>query len=87
MTSIILQTGQIMKYSIMRHKTTHERFVCLSDGRVIPAAIAGMAAGRDRWLSEIKCKCQTCGESFPLRELGETGQWCEACASADIQDN
>ena len=85
MKTIILQTGQIMKYSIKRSETG-ERFVALSDGRVIPAGIAGMCAGRDKWISHIKCKCRTCGEMFPLRELGETGQWCEPCSYADIND-
>jgi hypothetical protein len=23
---------------------------------------------------------------FPLRELGETGQWCETCACVGIED-
>ena len=73
------------KYSIKRN-SAGERFVALSDGRMIPAAIAGICAGRDKWISQIQCKCRTCGELFSLRELGETGQWCEPCSSADIND-
>jgi len=75
-------------YKIYRDKDTGERFVCLLNGCIIPA-------GPDRWLSEIQLSCVTCAksftlrelESFTLRELGETGQWCETCAAIDIQDN
>lgn len=74
-------------YKIYRNKDTGERFVRLLNGCVIPAAIAGMAAGPDKWLSEIQVNCVTCAKLFTLRELGETGQWCETCAAIDIQDN
>lgn len=77
---------KIQAYEIKRHPKTGERFVRLANGRMIPAAIAGMCAGPDKWLSEIRCKCRTCGELFPLRELGETGQWCETCSFVGIED-
>lgn len=72
-------------YTIKRN-STGDRFVYTSDGRRIPADIAGLCVGRDKWLSEIKCKCRDCGELFPLRELQGNGQWCETCATADIND-
>jgi hypothetical protein len=60
------------------------RFVHLNDGTVIPAEIAGLAAGPDKWLSEIQCACRDCKQAFTLREL-EGGQWCEECATAGIE--
>jgi len=77
---------KIQSFEIKRNPKTGERFVRLSNGRMIPAGIAGMCTGPDKWLSEIRCKCRTCGEMFPLRELGETGQWCETCACVGIED-
>lgn len=63
-----------------------ERAVKLASGQVIPADIAGLCAGKDKWLSEIKCKCRDCGEKFPLRELQGGGQWCEPCQTAGIEE-
>lgn len=70
-------------YKIMRD-AHGGRFVKLSSGQVIPADIAGLAAGKDAWLSEIRCKCRDCGEVFPLRELNGGGQWCDECQLADV---
>ena len=84
---LISNNMQKQHYKILRDKDTGERFVRLFNGCVIPAAIAGMAAGPDKWLSEIQACCIMCSQTFSLRELGETGQWCETCASIDIQDN
>ena len=75
---------KIQAYKIIRSETG-ERFVRLANGSTIPAGIAGMGAGPDKWLSEIKCKCRDCDQLFTLRELGETGQWCETCASVGIE--
>jgi len=63
-----------------------ERYVKLANGDIIPAGIAGLCAGRDKWLAEIECKCRDCGVLFPLKYLGETGQWCETCATVGIAD-
>lgn len=75
----------VQSYKIVKDPSG-ARFVKLASGDVIPAGIAGLAAGPDKWLSEIKCKCRDCGELFPLSELGESGQWCEECATAGIED-
>lgn len=64
--------------------STGERFVKLSSGQIIPADIAGLCAGRDKWISEIKCRCRDCGEFFPLSQLQGGGQWCEPCQTAGI---
>jgi len=72
-------------YKIIRSATTGERFVRLANGSIIPAGIAGMAAGPDRWLSEIQCKCRDCDGLFALRDLGETGERCETCADVGIE--
>lgn len=72
-----------LTYSIRRN-ATGDRFIHLASGQVIPADIAGLAAGRDKWLSEIKCKCRDCGELLPLRELNGGGQWCEPCQTAEL---
>jgi hypothetical protein len=61
-----------------------QRFVKLPDGTRIPADIAGLASGKDKWLSEIKCRCRDCGELFPLRELQGGGQWCEPCQEKEV---
>jgi hypothetical protein len=53
--------------------------------KVIPADIAGLCTGRDRWLAEIECKCRDCGEKFPLRLLQGGGQWCENCQTKDLE--
>lgn len=66
-------------YTIVR-KSNGDRAVRLQGGKIIPAGIAGLCVGKDRWIAEITCKCNDCGELFTLRELGETGQWCESCA-------
>jgi hypothetical protein len=63
-----------------------ERIICLADGTQIHADIAGLAAGTDKWLSEIVCKCRDCKQPFPLRELNGGGQWCETCQTADIEE-
>jgi hypothetical protein len=63
-----------------------ERAVKLQSGQIIPADIAGLATGRDKWLSEIRCKCRDCGELFPLSMLHGGGQWCEECQCAGVED-
>jgi hypothetical protein len=70
-------------YKIVRN-SNGDRAVRLDNGKIIPAGIAGLCVGADRWLSEITCKCRDCGEIFSLRELGEVGQWCESCSVAEI---
>lgn len=55
-------------------------------GAKIPADIAGLCTGKDRWLSEIVCKCRDCKQPFPLRQLQGGGQWCEECQAASITD-
>lgn len=71
-------------YSIKKSQSG-DRFVFLADGGIIPADIAGLAHGPDKWLSEIRCKCRDCGGLFPLSELNGNGQWCEPCQTADIE--
>ena len=75
--------GMAQSYTIKKDNSG-ARYVCLSSGKLIPADIASLAAGRDSWLSEIQCKCRECGERFPLRELNGGGQWCDDCQCADI---
>lgn len=72
-------------YSIKR-TATGDRFVHLASGQLIPADIASLADGGDRWLSDITCKCRDCGDRFPLRELHGMGQWCEDCQTSDVDD-
>jgi Zn finger protein HypA/HybF involved in hydrogenase expression len=74
----------LQSYKIKRD-ASGARFVFLASGSIIPADLASIAAGPDRWLSEIKCKCRDCGELFPLRELNGGGQWCEECQTAGIE--
>jgi hypothetical protein len=74
------------RYTILKNKEG-ERFVKLNpSGQVIPADIAGLCAGPDAWLSEIKCKCRDCGGLFTLRELQGNGRWCEPCQEASIEE-
>lgn len=82
---IVLQTGQTIGY-VIKKSSTGARFVHLTDGRIIPADIAKICVGRDRWLSQIRCKCRDCGESFTLSDLGGGGQWCEPCATKDVEE-
>jgi len=72
-------------YKIIRSATTGERFIRLQNGFTLPAATAGMCAGPDKWLSEIQCYCVDCGSLQALRDLGETGERCEICASVGIE--
>ena len=72
-------------YKIVRN-SNGDRAVRLANGATIPAGIAGLCTGKDKWLSEITCKCRVCGGLFALRELGETGQWCESCREEGITD-
>ena len=53
--------------------------------QMIPADIAGLCAGPDRWLAEIKCACRICKQDFTLRELHGGGQWCEHCQTAGME--
>ena len=64
--------------------TAGDRFVCLANGQIIPADIAGLAAGPDKWLSEIELKCRDCKTLLPLKELHGNGQWCEPCQVASL---
>ena len=70
-------------YKIMR-AANGDRAVKVGS-QMIPADIAGLCAGPDRWLSEIRCKCRTCKGEFPLRELHGGGQWCEQCQTAGME--
>ena len=71
-------------YVVMKNKAG-ERFLKLSSGTVIPAAIARIAAGKDAWMRDVRCKCRDCGERFPLRELNDTGEYCEECVTRGIE--
>ncbi len=82
--SITFNSMKKQAYTIKQDKSG-SRFVVLSNGNVIPADIAALTAGADKWLSEIECKCRDCGAQFPLRELVGAGQWCEDCAGAEIE--
>jgi hypothetical protein len=76
---------RLQAHKIMR-TADGSRVVKFADGSSIPADIAGLCAGPDKWISEITCKCRDCGEVFPLRELQGGGQWCEECQTAGIED-
>ena len=80
----LVYTLRMEKYKIVKN-SNGERFVKLSSGSVIPADIAGLCTGKDKWLSEIKCKCRDCKAEFPLSQLGGNGQWCEPCQTAGIE--
>lgn len=73
----------MIAYKIVRN-AAGERFLKLSNGGIIPAGIARMAAGKDAWMSRVECKCRDCGESFALRDLNDTGEYCETCIDASI---
>ena len=75
-----------MKNFTIVKNSAGERAVKLDNGSVIPADIAGLCAGPDKWLSEIKCKCRDCKQEFPLSELQGGGQWCEECQTAGIEN-
>lgn len=79
------QTAKDSRYTILRNPEG-ERAVKLANGQIIPADIAGLCAGKDAWISQIKCKCRDCGEPFPLRELQGNGRWCEPCQTKDIEE-
>jgi hypothetical protein len=74
------------RYTILKNEAG-ERFVKLTpSNQVIPADIAGLCAGPDAWIAEIKCKCRDCGGLFTLRELQGNGRWCEPCQAAGIEE-
>ena len=70
-------------YKIMRWPNG-ARAVVIGE-RIVPADIAGLCAGPDRWISEISCPCRTCKQVFTLRELHGGGQWCEQCQTAGVE--
>jgi len=72
-------------YKIFKNQTG-DRFIKFENGTSIPADIAKLCVGADKWLSEIKAKCRDCGELFPFRDLNGGGQWCEPCQYADIDE-
>jgi hypothetical protein len=51
---------------------------------IVTADIAGLCTGKDKWLSEIKCKCRDCKQEYPLSQLQGGGQWCQDCQDASI---
>jgi hypothetical protein len=79
------QPNQMIAYKIVRN-AAGERFLKLANGGVIPAGIARLAAGKDAWMSLVTCKCRDCGESFALRDLNDTGEYCEPCQVADMAE-
>ena len=66
------------QYKILKDSNGN-RVIRLANGGLIPADIAGMATGKDEWLSQIVCKCRDCKQEFPLSQLHGGGQWCESC--------
>ncbi len=76
----------MIAYKIVRN-ATGERFLKLANGGIIPAGIARMAVGKDAWMSRVECKCRDCGGSFALRDLNDTGEYCEACVTAEVEAN
>ena len=72
-------------YTIVK-SPSGDRAVKLANGNLIPCDIAALATGKDKWLSEIQCKCRDCGDRFPLSQLQGNGQWCDACQDASIEN-
>jgi Zn finger protein HypA/HybF involved in hydrogenase expression len=75
-----------MKHYTIVKNATGDRFVKLASGTLVPADIAALGAGKDAWMRDIPCKCRDCKQPFPLSQLQGNGQWCEECATADIND-
>ena len=63
---------------------TGARFVQLLDGSIIPAGIAALCSGKDKWMSELTCKCRTCKGTFALNQLSEDGQFCQECQFVEV---
>jgi hypothetical protein len=72
-------------FTIMKN-SEGDRFVKLSNNSLIPADIAGLCAGKDKWISEIECKCIDCGTLTPLKYLVGNGRWCEECSLTSVID-
>jgi len=68
----------------VRRNAAGERFIAIGN-ELIPADIAALCSGKDAWISQIQCKCRTCKQPFPLKELQGNGQWCEPCQDAAVE--
>jgi len=70
----------MQEYKICENKEG-ERFVVLIGTReIIPCDMAGLMAGKDKWISEIFCECRECGDEHPIRGMYANGQYCGMCS-------
>ncbi|MFO0190291.1 MAG: hypothetical protein ACK54F_03475 [Planctomycetia bacterium] len=54
------------------------------DGRYrISTDLAKVAAGKDKWLSEVLLECRTCKGKHPAYSMELHGQYCTECWEAE----
>jgi hypothetical protein len=60
----------------------HRYFVFNNKTKVF-AEIAGLAVGKDTWVSQIQLECKECKETHAVKHMYNGGQFCEMCFYKD----
>lgn len=55
------------------------RYFVFNNETKIPAEIAGLAVGKDLWVSQILLECKECKETHTVKNMYHGGQFCEEC--------
>jgi hypothetical protein len=71
---------KMQTYKIIENKNGERAIFIPSTREIIPCDMAGLMAGADQWLTEIRLECRECGDERPIREMLGHGQWCGCCA-------
>jgi hypothetical protein len=56
----------------------HRYFVFNNETKIL-AEIAGLAVGKDAWVSQIQLECKECKEMYAVKQMHCGGQFCEEC--------
>ena len=67
-------------YKIIESRDGERAVFIPSTREIIPCDMAGLMAGKDKWLSEIFCECRECEEEHPIRNMYANGQYCGMCS-------
>jgi len=55
------------------------RYFVFNNGTKILAEIAGLAVGKDVWISQIQLECKECKKTHVVKNMYHGGQFCEDC--------
>ena len=55
------------------------RYFVFDNKHKVPAEIAGLADGGDKWISQIELMCKSCNTPHIVKNMFMGGQFCETC--------